>query len=73
MNLDKYDFSYNDWCTLIDQYIFNEDHRKIVKRRLLDGIRFEKLAEEFDMSVNNVKQIVYKSQQKLFKHMKSIK
>lgn len=53
---------------LIDEYIFSERDRKILKRRLLDGIRFEPLAEEFDLSVRQVKNIVYKGQNALFSH-----
>lgn len=55
---------------LIDEWIFNERDRAILKRRLLDGICFEPLAEEFSLSVRHVKNIVYKSQSKLFRHMK---
>lgn len=51
---------------LIDEWIFNERDRKILKRRLLDGICYEPLAEEFDLSVRQVKNIVYKGQTKLF-------
>lgn len=46
----------------IDEWIFNERDRRIVKRRLLDGICYEPLAEEFDLSVRQVKAIVYKQQ-----------
>lgn len=52
---------------LIDEHILHERNRKILKRRLLDGICFEPLAEEFDLSVRQVKSIVYKSEDKLFK------
>lgn len=52
---------------LIDEYIFSERDRKVMKRRLLDGICYEPLAEEFDLSVRQVKNIVYKCQSKLFK------
>lgn len=52
---------------LIDQYIHNERNRAILKRRLLDGICYEPLAEEFDLSVRQVKNIVYKAQDKLFR------
>lgn len=55
---------------LIDEWIFNERDRAILKRRLLDGICFEPLAEEFDLSVPQVKRIVYKSQDRLFKHIR---
>lgn len=54
---------------LIDEWIFNERDRKILKRRLLDGVCYEPLAEEFDLSVRRVQNIVYKSENKLLKHM----
>ena len=54
----------------IDEWIFNERDRAILKRRLLDGICYEPLAEEFGLSVDRIKQIVYKSQTKLFKHLR---
>ena len=54
---------------MIDEWIHNERDRSILKRRLLDGICFEPLAEEFDLSVRQVKNIVYKTQNKLFRHM----
>lgn len=53
----------------IDEWIHNEKYRKILKRRLLDGICFEPLAEEFDMSPRQVKRIVYKCQETLFRHI----
>lgn len=51
---------------LIDGWIFNERDRAVLKRRLLDGIKYEALAEEFDLSVRQVKNIVYKSENRLF-------
>ena len=53
---------------LIDEWILNERNRRMLKRRLLDGIIYEKLAEEFELSVRQVKDIVYKSKEKLYKH-----
>lgn len=64
--IEKYNLSRTTWECLIDDWIFNERDRKILKRRLLDGICFEPLAEEFDLSVRQVKAIVYKSQKRLF-------
>ena len=52
--------------SLIDEWILNERDRKILKRRLLDGICYEQLAEEVDMSVRQVKNIVYKAEQRLY-------
>lgn len=54
---------------LIDEWIFNERNRKIVKRKMIDGITFERLAEEFDLSTQQVKSIVYKSQALLACHL----
>ena len=68
--LDKY--SRSEWERLIDEYIFNEDDRKMLKRRLLDGICYEPLAEEFDISVAQIKRRIYKSQNKLFSKTKMI-
>lgn len=54
---------------IIDEWIFNERNRNIIKRRLLDGITFEALAEEFDLSVQQTKNIVYKCQNALRGHL----
>lgn len=69
-DLDDYNIDRYQWERLIDRWIFSERNRKIVKRRLLDGICYEPLAEEFDLSVRQVKKIVYKSQDKIMKHVK---
>ena len=55
--------------SIIDEWIFNERNRKILKRRLLDGITFEKLSEEFDLSTQQVKSIVYKCQNVISLHI----
>lgn len=46
-----------------------ERNREILKRRLIDGICFEPLAEEFNLSVRQVKSIVYREQNKVFKYL----
>ena len=58
-----------DWEHLIEQYIFNEQHRRIFKRRWLDGVCFEPLAEEFDISVRHAQSIVYKCEKKILRHI----
>lgn len=55
---------------LIDEWIHSERDRKILKRRLIDGICYEPLADEMDMSVRQIKYIVSKAEAKLFKHIK---
>ena len=54
---------------LIAEYIHSERDRSILCRRLIDGVVFEKLAEEFEMSPRQVRTIVHKSEMILFKHI----
>ncbi len=63
------DISNDELSELIDKWIKGENVRAILKRRLIDCICFEPLAEEFDLSVRQTKNIVYKAEQQLFKHI----
>lgn len=63
------DYTNSQMVTLIDEHIHNERDRRILKRRLIDGICYEPLAEKFDMSVRQMKNIVYKLQERLFRHI----
>jgi len=65
----EYDLSRSEVEHLIDEWIFSERDRRILKRRLLDGIIFDQLSEEFEMSVRQIKKIVYKGQEKIFRHI----
>ena len=52
----------------IDHYINGrnaERNREILKRRLIDGVCYEPLAEEFDLSVRQTQNIVYNGMNKL--------
>lgn len=55
---------------VIDEYIHSERDRRILKRRFIDGICYEPLADEFNMSVRQVKNIIYKQQKVIFKHLR---
>lgn len=63
------EYTNSEITNLIDEHIHSERDRAILKRRLVDGIRYEKLAEDFELSVRQVKNIVYKAEEKLFKHI----
>ena len=54
---------------IIAEHIHSERDRKIMERRLIDGITFERLAEEFSLSVRCTKTIVYKCQVEIFRHI----
>ena len=51
----------------VAEYIHNERDRAILLRRLIDGITFERLAEEFDLSPRQVRSIVHRSESILFR------
>ena len=67
---DTFDLSRSEWENLIDEWVFSERDRALLKRRLLDGICFEPLAEEFDLSVQQTKTIVYRLQNRIFRKLK---
>lgn len=54
---------------VIDEYIHSKRNRELLKRRYVDGITFERIAEEFDLSVRQTKTIVYRSEQTIFAHV----
>ena len=64
------DLSRTEWENLIYEWIFNERDSQILKRRLLDGLTFEQLAEEFNYSDKNIQRIIYKGTARLFKKIK---
>lgn len=67
MSLDE--LSNSEVAHLIDEWIRGERDRAILKRRLIDGICYEPLAEEFGLSVRHVQNIVYKQSDILFRHL----
>lgn len=73
MKRDLYDYSRSELERLIDEWVIcrkhSERNRAILKRSLLDGICYEPLAEEFGLSVRQIKTIVYKTQEQLFRHL----
>ena len=69
MTAEQTGLSRSELSDIIDEWIFSERDRAIMKRRWLDGVCFEPLADEFDMSVRQIKRIVYKSEDRLSKHI----
>ena len=55
---------------LIDEHIHSRRDRQVLFLRLVEGLTFEKIAEEMDLSVRYTKTIVYKAEKTLFKHLK---
>ena len=54
---------------VIREFIHSERDRRILERRLIDGVVFERLAEEFEMSPRQIRTIVHRNETILFKHI----
>lgn len=57
---------------LIDEWILGrnaERDRAMLRRRLFDGITYERLAEEFEMSPRQTREIIHKAEAKLYRHI----
>lgn len=67
--VEQYDLSRQQWIELIDSYIFNELYREIVKRRWLDGITNEKVAEEFDLTPRHTANICSACKKRIIPHI----
>lgn len=61
------EYTNSEVSNAIDDLIHSERDRAILKRRLIDGLTYEKLAEEFELSVAQIKRIVYKGENRIFK------
>lgn len=51
----------------IEEWVLSERDRKIMHRRLIDGICLEPLSEEFELSVRQLNRIIHKHEKRIFK------
>lgn len=67
------DCSRTELETAIDEWIINhrnaERNRELMKKHMIDGVSFEALAEEYDMSVRGVQYAIYRCQEIIFRHL----
>ena len=66
---EHYNLSRDELQRIIDQWIFNERHRVILSDRLFNGTTYERLAERYGLSAQQIKIIVYKAMDRLEKHL----
>lgn len=62
----------SELANIIDEHINGRNaqrNRAIMRRRLIDGICFEPLAEEFDISTRQCKRIVYSCTERILKYI----
>ena len=53
----------------IEEYIHSERDRSILTDRFVNGYTFERIAENHDMSTVQIKRIIYKNEETLFRHL----
>ena len=54
---------------ITEEYIHSERDRRLLIRRFCDNKTVEQLAEEFELSVSQVKRIIYKGAEIVFRMM----
>lgn len=63
------DYSNDVVAKTIDLWIKGERNREIMKRRLVDHITYERIADEFDMSTRYIKTLIYRLEMTVYKHL----
>ena len=71
MKKDYPEYTNSQITAIIDDVIHSERDREILKRRLIDGKIYDDLAYEFNISERSIKSIIYKGQERVFKHLES--
>ena len=51
---------------LIAEHIHSARDRIILEKRLIDGLTYERISEDMDMSPRQIKNIIYKNEEILF-------
>ena len=63
------DYTNSQIREIIAEHIHSERDRKILERRLIDGVTFERLAEESELSVSQIKRIIWKDSEIIFRKL----
>lgn len=67
--IDLDNISNSEIDNLINEWIHSERDRQVLHLRLVDGLTYEKIADRMEMSDRQIKNIVYKAEARLFKHL----
>lgn len=54
---------------LIAEYCHNQDDRKMLLLRLIDGLTFEQIGFEMGMTTKTVRKRIHKQEEILFRHL----
>lgn len=64
------EYSNSQISAIIDEYIHDALHRRILKMRFVDHTVYDEIAEAVERDVSTVKRIVRKNEWAVFKHLK---
>lgn len=64
------EYSNSRMIEIVKDYIHHSRDRRIMLHKYVEGDTLEKIAEDFDLSVSQVKRIVRKNSDIVFRHMK---
>lgn len=62
----------SEWDHLIDEWIYSERDRYILRRKLLDGVTFDQIFDELGERLHprQIKRRFYAAEEQLFRHAK---
>ena len=60
------EYTNSQMAALIREHVHSERDRRILFDRLINGMVLERLAEKHDLSVRQIKNIIYKNEKILF-------
>lgn len=66
---DLKDIKNSDIKYIIDEYIHSERDRAVLTDRLINGLTYERLGEKHELSEIQVKRIVYRLSDDIYKHL----
>ena len=66
----SYGKDYHEWEQIIDRWVFDEKHRKMLKRHLLDGITYENMETEFQLGSRQIARVMERLMDYLFGKVK---
>ena len=67
------EYTNTEMFNLIDDYIHVARDRRVMKDRLINGLGMETLAEKYEVSASQMKRIVDRNQETLFRLLENLK
>lgn len=63
------EYTNSQMLSLIREHIHSDRDRRILYSRLIDGMTIEKMSEKYDLSPRQIKNIIYRNEDILFRKL----